>query len=73
MLQIVASITDDFGGIIYNRNVFIVQATEDRWKSDDCANLLFEDERSGVMTFGLNDIFSIHRITCTFFTGRMLL
>ena len=24
--------------------------SEDRWKSDDCANLLFEDERSGAVT-----------------------
>jgi hypothetical protein len=28
MLQIVASFTDDSRGVIYNRNMFIVQATE---------------------------------------------
>ncbi len=27
MLQIVASLTDNFRGVIYNRNMFIVQAT----------------------------------------------
>jgi hypothetical protein len=27
MLQIVASLTDDFIGVIYDRNMFIVQAT----------------------------------------------
>jgi hypothetical protein len=28
MLQILASLTDDYRGIIYNCNMFIVQATE---------------------------------------------
>jgi hypothetical protein len=27
MLQIMASLTNNFGGIIYNHNMFIVQAT----------------------------------------------
>jgi hypothetical protein len=28
MLQIVASLTDDFSGVIYNHNIFIKQATD---------------------------------------------
>jgi hypothetical protein len=32
MLQIVASLTDDSTGIIYNRNIFTMQATDENTK-----------------------------------------
>ncbi len=45
MLQIVASLTDDSRGIIYNQNIFIIQATEHKSITDNFRSIL-EDSSS---------------------------
>jgi len=66
MLQIVEKLTDDYRGIIYDRNIFKIQATGFNLEKPGLALLLFKPQSifKGATTFSIKAL-SIKLLTIT--------